>query len=448
VQLGVDQMRKTPLWISATSGASPKGYALQREDGKPAFSVHDHDFPIEQRMLMSCSGVHLLQCHQHLPCEGLLGGEKPQLKTATAGQMNVFIRPHRYQPVSAETNISDLNRVMAMDAGAKGAEVVLVTGDNGPDYAVDSSLVQHCLGRVWKQNKHVMLMVTAHAPGHSSWHSEIEPEWSVARRCTTGQHFGRTAVESDDPFAGHEREEACRLISAAGVKEFAGLLAKGAATAGKLWNVYVPKHDEPSAFLDMQAIKNFYAAGAKQAKGNAFEALREEAAIFGKRVTKLPSVLVFRMCVGDEKIKGCRHCSQILAEKRSTSPLWHPRQVLAPLRFNNYQPLFPALPEEAAEAFALDGAVLSASKLLVDRGDAVVDNKRNPYLSFLAVLALEKPQVHVRVPVSSTSKRLEDVLPCSHPGCRYWAKTPAEHSRHISHFHAASWIAIWQQCWC
>ena len=56
-EFSVDQLRKYPFWISATSGASPRGYMEVREDGLPGFTVLDHDPPVGPKMLLSVSGV-------------------------------------------------------------------------------------------------------------------------------------------------------------------------------------------------------------------------------------------------------------------------------------------------------------------------------------------------------------------------------------------------------
>ena len=125
-QVAVDHFRKTPLWISATAAAAPRGFLIQRQDGQPTFSVGDHDFPIEQRMLISCSGVHYLTPASD-DNDIVIDGDKPALRVASSGQMSVYLRPHRYVPCSTRTNMEDLYRTMAAQDPFFQSEVLLVS---------------------------------------------------------------------------------------------------------------------------------------------------------------------------------------------------------------------------------------------------------------------------------------------------------------------------------
>ena len=94
--------------------------------------------------------------------------------------------------------MADLFALVKSEPSLEGLDVALLTGDNGADYAVDCAVVQHMLGRLFPEKGLALLITTAHAPYHSSWHSEIEPQWAVARRLIAGQHFGRSGVATDE----------------------------------------------------------------------------------------------------------------------------------------------------------------------------------------------------------------------------------------------------------
>ena len=60
-EFSVDQLKKYPFWICATSGASPCGYMEVRGDGMPGFSVLDHDTPVGPNILLTVFGVEGLE---------------------------------------------------------------------------------------------------------------------------------------------------------------------------------------------------------------------------------------------------------------------------------------------------------------------------------------------------------------------------------------------------
>jgi len=92
-EFSVDQLRKYPFWIAATSGASPHGWMAPREDGLPALTVLDHDVAIGPHMLLTTSGV---QERVVSTDAAVYDQDKPQLQVSSDGKMTVFLRPHRY----------------------------------------------------------------------------------------------------------------------------------------------------------------------------------------------------------------------------------------------------------------------------------------------------------------------------------------------------------------
>ena len=436
LQLGVDGMKKTPIWISATSGRAPRGFLVDRKDGRAVFSVADHDFPIEAMMLMTTSGVHILRTQVHVGAP--IDSEKPQLLIAEEGEMVCYIRAHRYNPTSALTNFSDLARTIENSEEARNTDVLLTTSDNGPDYSCDSQKVTALYARIWMDFKMCMAIMNAHAPYHSSWHSEVEPQWRHANRANIGQHYGRTAVKGDDPFAEFEdRESACRAISTAAVKEYCEILANNCRTGGKPWRIEAPKNDEQSYWPDSEVFMEFLNETSKVSLQNEkFAEFHKESAIVAKHMTKLPSMVILRMCVEDQDIQSCSHCSAVLREKRAADPSWHPKKVLAPLAKNNYMPYLPSLPEDSWEALDLPlGRSLVASVVPYDQPEHLQPVRRNPYRSFLDLCTMETPQTQVAVPVSVVAKRPEAVIPCKTIGCRYFAKYHGEMTRHEMHCH-------------
>ena len=192
---------------------------------------------------------------------------------------------------------------------------------------MDSATVQHLFGRLFKTRDLVMLMVTAQAPGHSAWHVECEQQWAQPRRLITGQHFGRSAIKGDDPFAEHNvREDALRAISTSGVREFAQLLQRHATTAGKPWRVETPNLREPHGHEidDYDHIVAYYGTTSKKVQDD-HNVIAAEAQLLAKHLTKLPSIFIFRMCV--EEDAACRHCKQIMERRRRANEEWSPRKV-------------------------------------------------------------------------------------------------------------------------
>ncbi len=250
--------------------------------------------------------------------------------------------------------------------------------------------------------------------------------------------FWEGSRASDDPFRFHDcREDALRAISAAGVADMAALLRNAAESGGKKWEVHTPG---PEQKYD-QTVKSYYERPAATAE---HADLRVEANTIAKHLTKLPSILVFRMCVSDDDVSKCKHCAGVLQARRALDPAWHPREVLRPRAANNFHPYLPMLPAGVShgEGSTVDDAVgapehsLTASAVRVPRGAGPkTESGRNPYMAFLQVLGTQAPQHHVDVPTAADSKRLEGLVACTKAGCGYFAKTEAEHRRHLSHHH-------------
>ena len=142
----MDQLRKYPFWICATSGASPRGYMEVREDGLPGFSVLDHDTPVGSRMLLIVSGVEELLVSSDAT---FFDTDKPQLQVSSDGPMSVFLRPHAYLPTDAVTNAKDFATVLQKSCKPESPkpEFVLTMSDNGWDYSLHSMMQQHLMLR-------------------------------------------------------------------------------------------------------------------------------------------------------------------------------------------------------------------------------------------------------------------------------------------------------------
>eukprot|EP00973_Karenia_brevis_P039521 5455014-Karenia_brevis.AAC.1 len=187
-QIHVDDLTKIPLYIPATGNRAPRGFLLKREDGVPAFVQSDHTFPLAARMLLATSGV--VFCA--VPADATAKEQpKPAWPTGQPAAMHAYVRPHRYMRTSAATHMEDLYDAVQHRADARAADVVLVGSDNGPDYSIDSPVIQHLLFRLFRTHGWVMVTMAAHAPYHSAFHWEVEGQWPEARRVTVGEHFGR-----------------------------------------------------------------------------------------------------------------------------------------------------------------------------------------------------------------------------------------------------------------
>ena len=129
---------------------------------------------------MSCNGI--VKCD--LEPENRDGDASTADNAATfhPSKMHAFIRPHRYQPGGSHANNHDLFRVAALDADVQKADLLLLVSDNGGDYTLDSSLNQHCLGRLWRKYGYAWAGHCAYAAGDSSSNWEIEQQWTQNSR--------------------------------------------------------------------------------------------------------------------------------------------------------------------------------------------------------------------------------------------------------------------------
>ena len=128
----------------------------------------DHDFPLAPRMLLSLSGV--------VVCK-----DKNSQQTFHPSAMHAFVRPIRYYPTSATTNMHDLMQTLMDEFGTptnNTIDVLLVGSDNGPDYSMEVSLVQHILGRIWRERGLAWSALGAHAPYHSAYCSTSRNSFS------------------------------------------------------------------------------------------------------------------------------------------------------------------------------------------------------------------------------------------------------------------------------
>ena len=62
-------------------------------------------------------------------------------------------------PPSVKSNCCDLWQTVSDDASGKQLDVVLLSGDNGPDFAPDVAVIQHVIARMWRKFR--WCMVTA-----------------------------------------------------------------------------------------------------------------------------------------------------------------------------------------------------------------------------------------------------------------------------------------------
>ena len=386
----------------------------------------DHDFPLAPRMLLSLSGV--------VVCK-----DKNSQQTFHPSAMHAFVRPIRYYPTSATTNMHDLMQTLMDEFGTptnNTIDVLLVGSDNGPDYSMEVSLVQHILGRIWRERGLAWSALGAHAPYHSAYHWEIEQQWSKAKRKLVGQQLGRNAVNDDkNPFHGFENTElALKAITNSAVRTFSDLMSR-CETQGNRWNVSTPLAEDLLA--DAKDILAYYASSAKACKEDRFAKVRAEALDFGMHMSKIPSFLQFRMCVTNSP---CAMCKEVIARRRICNPEWHPAHILAPLRKNNYW-LFHSENKDAAPSnqpsASADTTSFSARAQYVSAEDAMPKNAASPYKSMDELIETGCPQGDILIPVNKDKIQLECVLTCKESHCRYVAKTQTEMKRHLTHHHGS-----------
>ena len=325
-QVHGDDMAKVPMVIPARPGSSPKGFVMQRDGGRPAFTQLDHSFPVAERMLLSTSGW--VFCD--VPSVAVeLGSEKPQLRTGRPATVHAFVRPVRYAPGSCKTHVKDLMDALEKQ-GVDGSEVGLIGVNNGADYSVQNATFQHFVFRIFRKKKMVLLIIDAQAPYHSAWHWEVEGQWTVPRRLIAGQAFGKfdhRRLEAD----GVGREARLIEVCNGAVREYVGLLRAHAQCGGNPWIVEPRKREDGEQF-DFDKVHEFYTCPNLDLLDESFDEIRREAVDLQKHCDKRPSSLRFRMCT------ACEQCRQIIRIKQTETVGWSPEVVLAPLASNDFMP--------------------------------------------------------------------------------------------------------------
>ena len=430
-EFSADQLKKYPMWICATSGASPEGYMEVRADGLAGFSVLDHDTPVGPKMLLSVSGV---QERQVVSDPTPFDQEKPQLLVSTDGRMHAFVRPHRYLPADAVSNAKDFAAAFRhCEPEALRPEVVLLQTDNGWDYCMHSMMQQHLILRQALDSDCVLFMWVSQAPSHSSW-NPVERQWSVPRRLFCGQHLGASAYppgvnpfQNPDAEGRNEKmEDILRKIAVAGVKDAYTLLSRGPD-----WHVEAPTDPTDPEGTPAPDPKDYVEKVRAHYNGVPDADVDREASLIFAHAFKLFNIIYWRACVDDL----CPHCAALCQRRRATDSTWHPRRVLEPLRHNHYQVYLPEKPGDNTlpEVGGPSAGVAPAKYELVP---APLGGKRNPHKSFLELMGAGHFQMRPMVPVNPSRRRTEGVYQCSNlscPGgrrCLYFAKSQTELERH------------------
>jgi hypothetical protein len=441
-EFSMDQLRKYPFWICATSGASPRGYMEVREDGLPGFSVLDHDTPVGPRMNLIVSGVEELQVSSDATP---FDTDKPQLQVSSDGPTSLFLRPHCYLPTDAITNAKDFDTVLQKSCKPESPkpEFVLVMSDNGWDYSLHSMMQQHLMLRHALDDATMFVWATQ-APSHSSW-NPIERIWPIPRALLTGQHLGSSAYPRGvNPFAKQEGEPAepiqnvLKKIATAGVKDAFNLLN---AKKGNGFIVYAPDaptdpagNPKPDPTDYLERIRAHY-------NGRRDEEVEREAAVIFDHVTKLFNIVYWKMCTSNL----CPHCTRVCERRRVDKPDWHPTKVLSLLRHNFYRPFLPEMPGDETGLREGDSPLPNLHPAAYDVVPKPMGAGRNPHRGFLDVMyesfRKQKCQNHIRVPVNPNRKHKEEILQCSITSktsgerCQYFAKCHAELERHERYAH-------------
>ena len=491
-----DGMASTPMWIPARKGGKV-GFTLARrnQEGKKmaSIAVADHDFPLGPRMLLNLSGW--------MQCDSFEGKDM-----LVPSQMYAFVRPSRYVAKSAGTNLHDL--MEAISADDESFDTLLLISDNAADYSQDVPVIQHIYGRIWRQQMLAKLMHGCHSPGSSARNVPVERAWTQPRSGLLGQELGRSvantredlfatfADSADDPV--EAQENAFRAVTEKAMDTFVSIVKK-CNTGGKPWAVksIEPQEtkEERAAALplipDYEKIVQYYAAGPRQRKSEAFADIAAEAKDHGDHLAKGPSFLEYTLCIDPDR---CAACKSVLSKRQASNPSWHPKSLLAPLAFNNYVLPWPvkkiaaevveAMPKEAFDKECTEAARRTQLQCLMTKAVSVEDfieaqrlklelskledekapaaaaasskealvtetkaveliamptssakmHERPEYMSLREVMQQGRFQDSVEVPISSVGKRLESLLQCK--VCQtYWAKTQTELDRHTSHNH-------------
>ena len=243
-----DQMATTPLWIPARSHGKV-GFIMRRKTAagivRPSLEVADHDFPLDARTSLSLSGW--------VRCE--LSDAASDARRMKPSQVYVSARPKRYTPTSALTNFHDL--LVAIDDDKSDFDHLLLLTDNAHDYSQDSPVIQHILGRLFREKQLCFLGHGSHAPGDSAKNHEIERQWAQPRQGLVGHELGRSVAPTrdalfqqfahSDPDPQVARENAIIAVTERGMETFAAILSR-CSTAGKPWRVNaIQTEGEPDA---------------------------------------------------------------------------------------------------------------------------------------------------------------------------------------------------------
>lgn len=437
-QAHMDDMAKIPYLSAARPRSNPKGLILKREDRKPAFAEQDHDFSIGQNMYINTTGVFTVAVPENATP---MGTEKPQIAVGTKRAVtNLYLRPHRYVPVSDHTHMADFQRVVQDSPQLQGASLMVLGVDNGPGFSIDSAAIQHLFYREWRRWCWAQATLLAQAPDHSSYHHQAEGGWVHPRRAVAGHHFGRTAYIGDALHSGDDIEEVCQKVSAAGLTEYHNVLLD-MVSRQKLSNYHIQTIVEKEPPGDIALVHEYYSCGQKRRADPVFDTIRAEAADFGDHAFKLPSFLQVTM-------DDCEMCRAATSRRRARQPDWDAQVYLSHLRDNGGRLYIPTTEETRSAAPASASASSAAAGPAVERpeveaqvreppSDANPAPARSPYPSFHSVLAAGGRQRAWKIPVNSYAK-LEKVHACDKvAGCMYWSKTKAEKDRHCVCHHPA-----------
>ena len=471
-RLAMDCMRKVKTYVPAQPKVRPKG--LRWEDGAGSSVIHqsDHDFVCGERMLICTSGVTVCQ----IPGDASIVEEpKPHWPRPLPDATSVFLRPFRWMDVTPLAHVTDLKDVVDADVSLSTADLVLVTCDNGPDYAPSQPVLQHLLGRLWRHYNNASLgwgrfLYAARAPYASALHFEAEQPWAQVPDLLAGRSLGWRFANGLDPNAlDLPREEKLTNIMNSAMDEYTELLRHpdlGPRTGGKLWTVHQRHPKDKPLHDDVELLVDFYKATGAQLKDKRFSHLLDEAADFGFHMTTLPSYVKFQVCLDPEKM--CAKCCNMRRRKLELDPSWDMRKLLAPLEFNGFRmPLperqdrpwlgpeaaedqqSPRRPKTSKEPVAKAGSkggverprYTACPRKPSDAGEAqrYAKGLAGPCKSFVEVLREGRQQTAAGIPVKAGGEHVqtETITPCAAFGnCACWSTNPTAASRHRGRHHA------------
>ena len=143
----------------------------------------DHDFPHPGYLITPAGYMQLKHSVERQGMETDSVGRQRWVIPKT-GPLSIVNRISSFHPSTIESHMEDMYPVISQNSVSKGQKCVLLTVDGGPDWSTATPANLLFYGRIWRDAKLDLLIVTTYCPGFSAYNA-IEHAWSPRSRDLT-----------------------------------------------------------------------------------------------------------------------------------------------------------------------------------------------------------------------------------------------------------------------